>query len=417
MKFGLFYEHQLPKPPDQEQWDPDAEHQMMKNALDQLELADSIGFDYCFEVEHHFLEEYSHSSAPEVFLAAVSQRTKNMRLGHGIVLMPPRYNHPARVAERIATLDLVSDGRVEFGTGESSSEMEMGGYGVDREDKKQMWEEATRECVKMMTETPYGGVEGAYFGMPSRNVVPKPLQKPHPPLWVASSRRETTMVGARLGMGSLGFSFETPEEAEERANTYYQLVREECYPIGKAINPALGVVSVLSCFDTDEEAIDKGQEGAQFFAYSLAYYYNPFTGGAHRPGQKNIYGDFYNAPEDQRWGPFGEAFRGFGGFGGGGTGPEPENETTRALWRAAQRGGCIGNPEFIKDTLRKYEDSHLDLMVFVAQCGARKHEDVMDSIYRTGTKVIPEFKERHAEHQKWRAKQLEGVEYPINSTI
>ena len=97
--------------------------------------------------------------------------------------------------------------------------------------------------------------------MPSRNVIPKPLQKPHPPLWVASSRRETTMVGARLGMGSLGFSFETPDEAEERANTYYTLVREECYPIGKAINPALGVVSVLSCFDTDEEAIDKGRKG------------------------------------------------------------------------------------------------------------------------------------------------------------
>jgi alkanesulfonate monooxygenase SsuD/methylene tetrahydromethanopterin reductase-like flavin-dependent oxidoreductase (luciferase family) len=417
MKFGLFYEHQLPKPPNQDQWDPDAEHKMMKNALDQIELADSIGFDYVFEVEHHFLEEYSHSSAPEVFLAAASQRTKNIRLGHGITLMPPRYNHPARVAERIATLDLVSDGRVEFGTGESGSEMEMGGFGVHREDKKQMWEEATREVVKMMTETPYGGVEGAYFGMPSRNVIPKPLQKPHPPLWVASSRRETTMVGARLGMGSLGFAFETPEEAEERALTYYQLIREECYPIGKAINPALGVVSVLSCFDTDEEAIEKGQEGAQFFAYSLAYYYNPFTGGAHRPGQKNIYHDFDSAAPEARWGPFGDAFRGFGGFGGGGTGEEPKDEVTRALWRAAQRGGCIGTPDFIKDSLRKYEESHLDLMIFVAQCGARKHEDVMDSIYRTGTKVIPEFKERHAEHQKWRAQQLEGVEYPINSSI
>ena len=237
MKFGLFYEHQIPRPADKEQWDPDAEHKLMKNALDQIELADQLGFDYVFEVEHHFLEEYSHSSAPEVFLAAASQRTKNIRLGHGIVLMPPRYNHPARVAERIATLDLVSDGRVEFGTGESGSEMEMGGFGVQREDKKQMWEEATREVVKMMTETPYGGVEGAYFGMPSRNVVPKPLQKPHPPLWVASSRRETTMVGARLGMGSLGFAFETPEEAEERAETYYELVREECYPIGKAHQP------------------------------------------------------------------------------------------------------------------------------------------------------------------------------------
>jgi alkanesulfonate monooxygenase SsuD/methylene tetrahydromethanopterin reductase-like flavin-dependent oxidoreductase (luciferase family) len=417
MKFGLFYEHQLPKPQHDEQWDPDAEHQLLKNALDQLELADSLGFDYVFEVEHHFLEEYSHSSAPEIFLAAASQRTKNMRLGHGIVLMPPRYNHPARIAERIATLDLVSDGRVEFGTGESASEMEMGGFGVRREEKKQMWEESTREVVKMMTQTPYAGVEGEFFGMPQRNVVPKPLQKPHPPLWVASSRRETTMVAARLGMGSLGFAFETPAEAEERVENYYELVREECYPIGAAINPALGVLSVLSCFDSDEEAIDKGIEGAQFFAYSLAYYYNPFTGGNHKPGQTNIYKNFIESPPAQRWGPFGEGFRGFGGFGSNLSAQEPEDEVTRALWRAAQRGGCIGTPEFIKDTLRKYEAAHLDLMIFVAQCGARKHEDVMESIHRTGTKVIPEFKERHEQHQKWRAQQFEGVEYPINSSI
>ena len=417
MKFGLFYEHQIPRPRDQDQWDPDAEHKMMKDALDQIELADQLGFDYIFQVEHLFLEEYSHSSAPEVFLAAASQRTKNIRLGHGITLMPPRYNHPARVAERIATLDLVSDGRVEFGTGESGSEMEMGGFGVRREEKKQMWEEATREVVKMMTQTPYKGIEGEHFGMPSRNVVPKPLQKPHPPLWVAASRRETTMVAARLGMGSLGFAFETPDEAKERADEYFRLVREECYPIGEAINPALAAVTILSCFEDDEEAIAKGMEGAQFFAYSLAYYYNPFTGGSHKPGQKNIYKGFIEAPEDERWGPFGDAFRGFGGFSGGTAKEEPEDEVTRALWRAAQRGGCIGSPDFVKDTLRKYEDSHLDLMIFVAQCGARSHEDVMDSIYRTGTKVIPEFKERHEDHQKWRAEQLAGVEHEINSTI
>src|SRR6266568_2123213 len=249
MKFGIFYEHQLPRP-----WNEGDEHRLFQEALDQVELADKLGIDYAWEVEHRFLEEYSHSSAPEIFLAAASQRTKNIRLGHGICLMPPRYNHPARVAERIATLDLVSDGRVEFGTGESASEMEMGGFGVRREEKKGMWEEATRECVKMMSETPYSGVEGAFVGMPSRNVIPKPLQKPHPPLWVASSRRETTMVAARLGMGSLGFAFETPEEAQERVEQYFELIREECTPIGVAINPALAVLSSLSCFETDEEA-------------------------------------------------------------------------------------------------------------------------------------------------------------------
>ena len=135
MKFGLFYEHQLPRPYDKDDWDPDAEHKLFKDALDQLELADKLGFDYVFEVEHHFLEEYAHSTAPEVFLAAASQRTKRIRLGHGIVLMPPRYNHPARVAERIATLDIVSNGRVDFGTGESSSEMELGGFGISRDRK------------------------------------------------------------------------------------------------------------------------------------------------------------------------------------------------------------------------------------------------------------------------------------------
>src|SRR5690349_2312249 len=127
MRFGVFYEHQLPRP-----WTEGAEQQLFREALEQVELADRLGIDYAWEVEHHFLEEYSHSSAPEVFLAAASQRTRRIRLGHGIVLAPPPYNHPARVAERIATLDLVSNGRVEFGTGESSSQMELGGFGIDR---------------------------------------------------------------------------------------------------------------------------------------------------------------------------------------------------------------------------------------------------------------------------------------------
>src|ERR1700690_2703726 len=137
MKFGIFYEYQLPRP-----WNDGAEHRLLQEALDQVELADQLGIDYASEVEHHFLEEYAHSSAPEIFLAACSQRTRNIRLGHGIVLMPPAYNHPARVAERIATLDLVSRGRVEFGTGESSAEAELAGFGIDRTQKRAMWQES-----------------------------------------------------------------------------------------------------------------------------------------------------------------------------------------------------------------------------------------------------------------------------------
>ena len=136
MKFGIFYEHQLPRP-----WETGSELRLFQDALDQVALADRLGIDYAWEVEHHFLEEYSHSSAPEVFLAACSQRTTRIRLGHGIVLMPPGYNQPARVAERIATLDLVSRGRVDWGTGESASRAELEGYGVKPTDRRAMWRE------------------------------------------------------------------------------------------------------------------------------------------------------------------------------------------------------------------------------------------------------------------------------------
>src|SRR3954464_1142313 len=137
MKVGHFYEHQLPRP-----WEDDSERQLIQDALDQVELADKTGFDSVWEVEHHFLEEYSHSSASEVFLAAASQRTKDIRLGFGIVAMPPGYQHPARVAEKVSTLDLISHGRVEFGTGETSSGAELAGFGVDRETKREQWQEA-----------------------------------------------------------------------------------------------------------------------------------------------------------------------------------------------------------------------------------------------------------------------------------
>src|SRR5215207_7090712 len=134
MKIGIFYELQLPRP-----WDRRSEYRLIQEALEQIELADEMGFQYVWEVEHHFLEEYSHSSAPEVFLAAASQRTKDIRLGHGIIQTAPGYNHPARTAERVAMLDLVSGGRVELGAGESSSEAELGGFGIDPMTKREAW--------------------------------------------------------------------------------------------------------------------------------------------------------------------------------------------------------------------------------------------------------------------------------------
>src|SRR5260370_14554926 len=185
MSLGLLYEHRLPRP-----WAEGTEHRLFKDALAQVELADSLGIDYIWEVEHHFLEEYAHSSAPEVFLAACAARTKKIRIGHGVVLAPPGYTHPACVAERIATLDLIADGRVDWGTGESASRVELEGFGIDPDHKKAMWAEAVEQTANMMAMSPYPRLKGKYFAMPVRNVVAKTLQKPPPPVRGACSRRE-----------------------------------------------------------------------------------------------------------------------------------------------------------------------------------------------------------------------------------
>src|ERR1700736_5061280 len=194
MRFGIFYEHQLPRP-----WSERSEADLLRDALEQVELADRVGLDCVWEVEHHFLEEYSHSSAPEVFLAAASQRTQRIRLGHGVIQMTT--NHPARVAERVSTLDLVSHGRVELGLGEASSTTELHPFGRRFRDKREVWEDAVRALIPMFGP---GGAEyhGPYFDFPLRNVIPKPLQKPHPPLWVACSQRDTIEMAGRRRLGA-----------------------------------------------------------------------------------------------------------------------------------------------------------------------------------------------------------------------
>ena len=337
-------------------------------------------------------------------LAAASQRTKNIRLGHGIIHMPIKHNHPARIAERISMLDLVSNGRVEFGTGEGGT-YEAGGFGTNVEDKKAQWEEATRECLRMMTDVPYEGHAGRFFDMPARNVIPKPVQKPHPPVWVAASRRETVMVGARLGIGALGFGFETPEESVQSVEDYWELVREECFPIGKAINPALVTTGQLMCRPTDDEAIELGTGGAGFFSFSLGY--GMPQGGApareRRPGREHLFREYVES--EQRIAA------------GEGEEVEPDDESARTLFRAGRRGHFIGSPEFIRKNLRDYEQAHVDMIMFMVQVGNRKHETIMESMELFGKEVIPEFQERHHEQQKWREQQLDGVQFEVNSSI
>ena len=195
MKFGIFYEHQLPRP-----WDADDEHQLLKDALDQVELADRLGIDYVWEVEHHFLEEYSHSSAPEVFLAAASQRTSRIRLGHGIVQLPAglQPHGPRRRAHRHPRPRLRRPGRLRH------RRVVVGGRArrLRRRPGRRSassGSEALDAVTRMFVEEPFAGYDGRFLQMPPRNVVPKPLQKPHPPLWVACRRQETIHLAADEG--------------------------------------------------------------------------------------------------------------------------------------------------------------------------------------------------------------------------
>ncbi len=373
MKFGLFYELQLPRP-----WEEDSEFNVVKNTLDQIRLGDSLGFDYVWMVEHHFLEEYSHSSAPEVFLAAVSQITDNIRLGHGIVQLPSEVNHPARIAERISMLDLLSDGRVEFGTGESSSEIELKGFGVDRDSKRAQWELALKTIVDMFLKEPFPGIKTEFFDMPVRNVIPKPKQKPHPPLWVACSRRETIHMAATKGLGALSFSFIEPEEAKEFVDDYYETIfSSECTPIGKSINPNIACVLPLMCHENEDEAIRRGIDGAHFFGYALAYYY---IFGSHSPGISDIYAQF-------------EKNRSQFGFDKDVASMKVERLGAKLVdGGLSSLRGAIGTPDQIADLIQRYEQAGIDQLIFVSQCGNNLHEHIIESLRLLSDQVMPKFK-------------------------
>ena len=366
MKFGIFYEHQLPRP-----WEAGVEYRLLQHSLDEIELADGLGYDYAWEVEHHFLEEYSHSSAPEVFLAAASQRTRRIRLGHGIVQLTT--NHPARVAERVSTLDLLSHGRVELGIGEGSSVTELHPFERRFRDKRSVWEDAVR-CLMPMFSSEGCEYHGEWFDFPLRNVVPKPRQRPHPPLWVACSQMETIRMAGRRGMGALGFQFVSAEAAQAWVHAYYNAYTKHLEKLTDyETNPAIAVVSQFMCAPTDEEAMAKA-EGSSFFQFALGFYNSH---GPVEPGTVNLWDEFL-------------AFR----------------ETPQG--QRARQGGLIGSPETIRRRLRKFEQSQVDQVILLNQAGKNSHEDICASLELFAAEVMPEFHDREPEHQAWKEAVLAG---------
>ncbi len=377
MRFGIFYEFQLPKP-----WGERDEYNLFKEGLAQIELADKLGYDYAWEVEHHFLDEYSHGSAPEVFLAHAAARTKNIRLGHGIRQVIPHYNHPARTAEGIATLDLLSDGRVDFGIGEGATRLELGGFGIPAKRKRALSLESAEQIANMMVMTPYPGFEGEGFQMPCRNVLPKPLQKPHPPMWMACTNRDTIKVAAQKGLGVLGFSFLDPDEAKQWADIYYGIIKsDECVPLGHSVNANIAMVSGFSIHHDEAEAIRRGQEGFEFFAYAL----QTLVAKDNVPGRTDIWGEF-------------QAKRG-----------DRNDKLIRAAIdgnRNLTRTPGIGTPDQMRKHLKEFQEVGVDQVVFMQQCGRNKHEDICASLQMFADEVMGDFKAEVEEREAKKAKEL-----------
>jgi alkanesulfonate monooxygenase SsuD/methylene tetrahydromethanopterin reductase-like flavin-dependent oxidoreductase (luciferase family) len=378
MKFGIFYELQLPKP-----WGPGDEQQLVQDALAQVELADRLGLDYAWAVEHHFLEEYSHCSASDVFLAAAAARTKRIRLGHGIRQVIPNYNHPARTAEAVAMLDLVSNGRAELGIGEGATRLELGGFSIPAREKRALALEAAEQIANMMVMTPYPGFEGRSFKMPCRNVIPKPVQKPHPPMWMACTNRDTIKIAASLGLGALAFSFLDEAEARTWSQIYYDIIKSDaCVPLGHSVNANIAMVSAFSLHGDAAEAARRGQEGFEFFRFAIS----GLVVNDAVPGRSRLFEQF-------------QAQRDGGALGADAAG-------TEALSGAFQQSRGIGTPTEFRTHVRSFQAAGVDQIILLQQAGRNRHEHICSSLELLASEVLPEFKAQADERERRKAEEL-----------
>ena len=247
MEFGIFNAVSL-LPQYRELHGASAEHDRIMDELAYIRAADAAGFKYSWSSEHHFLTDYSHLSANESFMAFSAAQTKNIHLGSGIFNLTPPANHPARVAERVAMLDHLSEGRFEFGTGRGSSTTEQKGFGINEQElTRQMVAETLPQIVRMWKEEDYS-YDGKFFSMPTRNVLPKPYTNPHPPLWVAAGSPETFELAARQGLGVLCFAFGKPEGFAPLIEKYKKEI-QNAEPVGGYVNNNVMITTQMLCLE------------------------------------------------------------------------------------------------------------------------------------------------------------------------
>ena len=357
MKFGLMYEIQVREP-----HYPGIERDRYKQVLAQVDLADDLGYDYFWSVEHHFLREISHCSAPEVLYGAISQRTKRIRIGHAVVLLPYQYNHPIRVAERAAVLDIISDGRMDLGTGRSATPVEIEGFEIDPEETDSQWLEALSIIPRMWTEDPFSH-QGHYFNIPPRSVIPKPVQKPHPPLWMACSRESSFRRAGEMGMGVLSFNIAGLEQQSSRVAVYREALKH-ADPVGSFVNGQVASMCLVHCGEDDVEAREVAAPEADWFISNARKLYQAWQ------EPEALVPDSYKyrieASDLERVGKTAEDHMEAGAF-------------------------AIGDPDTCTRAIKKYQDAGVDQVLCVMQIGNIPHTKVMDSIKLFAKHVIPHF--------------------------
>ena len=368
MKFGMFYEVQVPRPAP-----PEAEHQRLREIVDQVVLAEEAGFEHVWFVEHHFLTEWAHSSASEVMLAVLSQHTTKMRLGFGVVLLP--VHHPLHVAVKTATLDVMSGGRVDVGVGRAGNPYQITPFGIDLEDTRGIWEESLRMLPDIWTQETFSH-QGRYFNVPEREIIPKPMQKPHPPLWSACSQEDTFQIAGEMGVGCLCNVLGQYETVERRIGIYKEALKN-ANPVGKFVNGQVVASSIGFCDENKQRARERGAEIA---AWNINIRLRNYERGWSGFDTRNVPENYRHHVRRVEWDP---QMR---------QGVDPEEVLSSGRF-------CVGTPDECIEVIENYERIGADEIMPIFQAGPATDAEVKNSIRLFGKYVIPHFKEKERRAQ------------------
>lgn len=378
---------------------PNYQYELLKQTLAQADLAEAAGFDCWWQVEHHGAVGMSYSSAPDVILSAIAQRTRRMRLGHSAVLAPHNFAHPIRIAERAATLDLLSDGRLEMGFARSTIP-EWRLFEIDPDDTRNQLERTMRMVPKIWTQEKFSWDDDR-FHIKDAPIIPKPLQQPHPPLWQASSSPDSFLMAARNGVGALGVTLLTPLAAMAALLDTYRDGVKDAEPAGSFVNNQTGVFTFVHVAETTKKAIENGA------AEAAAWYTNTIVRFFELQEMLKAMG---TRVEEATAAPdvAGRALVGaIDNPNNGPTGDDDRDAAINLIGRLArdeevsgeevyevlgkQDSIIIGDPETVRRKMQHYQEIGVDRLLCFQQVGGLSHEAICDSIRLMGAEVIPYF--------------------------